>query len=99
MAVRGHSMGPTLSEGDWLLVDPAAYRSREPTVGDLVVAQGDAGLVVKRVVGASPDGVLILSGDAPSGAAHLHDLAVPRTTVAGRPWFRYWPPGRIGRVR
>jgi len=91
-------MGPTLSEGDWLLVDPAAYRSREPAIGELVVAEGDAGLVVKRVAGSTPDGALLLSGDAPSDAAHRHDLVAPRKTLAGRPWFRYWPPGRVGRI-
>jgi signal peptidase I len=91
-------MEPTLSDGDWLLVDPAAYRSKGPAIGELVVAEGDAGLVVKRVTGSSPDGALLLSGDALSSAAHVHDLIAPRTTLAGRPWFCYWPPGRIGRI-
>jgi signal peptidase I len=97
--VRGHSMAPTLLDGDWLLVDPDAYRDAEPTVGDLVLAAADHRLVVKRYAGAAASGELRLSGDAPSGDGHGHDLAVPPEAIEGRAWFRYWPPRRIGPVR
>jgi len=99
VAVHGHSMEPTLREGDWLLVDPDAYRLRAPRHGELVVADGPTGLLVKRAIGSPTNGRLELAGDAPSADRHRHDVAVPLSAAGGRPWFRYWPPGRIGRLR
>lgn len=92
-------MSPTLREGDWLLVDPEAYRTRPPRSGELVLAETPDGPVVKRVEGTSEGSQLLLGGDAPSVAHHRHDLVVPASAVSGRPWFRYWPPGRIGPLR
>jgi signal peptidase I len=99
VAVRGHSMAPGLRAGDWLLVDPDAYRAAPPRPGHLVLAESDAGLLVKRVGAFSRDGTIELIGDAPSTDGHRHDLALPLSAISGRPWFRYWPPRRIGRVR
>lgn len=99
VAVHGHSMAPTLLEGDWLLVDPGAYRTHPPSSGELVLADTPDGPVVKRVEGTSEGSQLLLGGDAPSVAHHRHDLVVPASAVSGRPWFRYWPPGRIGPLR
>ena len=95
MAVAGHSMEPTLLDGDWLLVDPV--RADQLQSGDLVVARDPrAGerLLVKRVVSTAP---LLLAGDHP---AHANDQIGPVEPdgIIGRPWFRYWPVGRIGRV-
>jgi signal peptidase I len=98
VAVRGHSMAPTLLDGDWLLVDPDAYGNAEPRLGDLVLAASDHGLVVKRFAGSSPSGELRLRGDAPSEDGHGHDLDVRPNAVEGRAWFRYWPLRRAGRV-
>jgi signal peptidase I len=92
-------MEPTLRDGDWLLVDAEAYRSRAPRPGDLVVANGSGGLLVKRVIASTADGTLELGGDASSSGGHRHEARVPLSAADGRPWFRYWPPGRIGRVR
>jgi hypothetical protein len=92
-------MAPTLVDGDWLLVDPDAYRTNAARIGDVVVADGGHGLVVKRVAAVSSDGAVALSGDAPSADDHAHDLIVERGALAGRPWFRYWPLRRMGRVR
>jgi nickel-type superoxide dismutase maturation protease len=102
VAVAGHSMEPTLRDGDWLLVDTDAYRRRQPQAGELVVAthpRMPAGLVIKRVAVVHPDGRLSLAGDHPAHADEpaLAGLAVP--SLLGRPWFRYWPPRRIGRIR
>ena len=36
VAVKGHSMEPTLTDGDWLLVDPLAYSARFPRTGEPV---------------------------------------------------------------
>jgi signal peptidase I len=92
-------MAPTLIDGDWLLVDPDAYRTESPAVGELVVAGASHGLVVKRVAAVSSNGAVALSGDAPSADGHAHDLIVDAGSLAGRPWFRYWPLRRLGRVR
>jgi signal peptidase I len=37
VVIRGGSMAPALLPGDRLLVDPAAYRAREPRRGDIVL--------------------------------------------------------------
>jgi len=102
VAVSGHSMEPTLLDGDWLLVDPAAYAHRAPQAGELVVTRDprDPGRVlVKRVAEVAEDGTLILAGDHP---AHADDSVaigpVAESDLVGRPWFRYWPPSRAGRV-
>jgi signal peptidase I len=107
VAVAGHSMEPTLREGDWLLVDPDAYAGRPPAVGALVVVpdpgQPDRWLI-KRVTHVDPEGYLALTGDHP---AHRHrpdfvqpdQILVSPAAIVGRPWFRYAPAGRIGRVR
>lgn len=92
-------MAPTLRDGDWLLVDPDAHLDSAPRVGELVVISTAEGLVVKRVAAISTDGTLALSGDAPSGDGHAHDLIVEASGLEGRPWFRYWPLSRLGRVR
>src|SRR5215203_1921658 len=66
VAVKGHSMEPTLADGDWLLVDPVAYSARFPRPGELVVVtdpRDDRRLLVKRVTSATEDGVIALVGD------------------------------------
>ncbi|HUG47062.1 MAG TPA: S26 family signal peptidase [Candidatus Limnocylindria bacterium] len=100
VTVEGHSMEPTLRAGDWLLVDPLAYGRRTPQVGELIVARDPrlpARWLVKRVAAVDRQGRLTLAGDHPS---HRQDdlPAVERQFVVGRPWLRYWPPGRIGRL-
>lgn len=100
VAVAGHSMDPTLRDGDWLLVDPLAYRGSVPLVGQLVVAKDSRTAerwLVKRVQGIESDGSVTLAGDHP---AHVEErVGVAPTSIKGRPWFRYWPPRRWGRVR
>ena len=101
VAVRGHSMEPTLFDGDWLLVDPEAYRRRSPSVGEIVVVhdprESDR-VIVKRVVGLAGRSLQV-GGDHP---AHGHDAAdiglVDEAQVVGRAWFRYWPLERLGPV-
>ncbi len=102
VAIEGPSMEPTLGAGDWLLVDPDAYARRSPAIGELVLApdpRQDDRLLIKRVDSVDPDGRLWLAGD---DAGHSTDSrafgAVDPTSVAGRPWFRYWPLERLGRV-
>lgn len=103
VAVEGDSMCPTLVPGDWLLVDPDAYRDVRPKVGYLVIVpdpRQPTRLLVKRVAEVHDDGrELWVRGDAYE--ASTDSLAfgpVTTSTVKGRPWFRYWPLRRIGRL-
>lgn len=96
-------MAPALQPGDWLLVDPEGYRRRPPRTGELVVVP-DPRLpereLIKRVSAIEPGGRLHLAGDAPEASTDSRTFgSVATTDLAGRPWFRYWPLGRVGRVR
>ncbi len=103
VAIEGPSMEPTVGAGDWLLVDPDAYASRSPAPGDLDLApdpREDDRLLIKRVASVDPDGSLRLAGDDPDHSTDSRAFgAVEPSSVVGAPWFRYWPPTRIGRVR
>ena len=96
-------MHPTLEPGDWLLADPDAYAVASPGVGDLVLVPDPRlpeRLLVKRVAEVHDGGrELFVTGDA--GASSTDSRAfgsVATSTVAGRPWFCYWPPRRIGPI-
>lgn len=102
-AVVGDSMRPLLDPGDWLLVDPEAYRAHPPRPSDLVAVpdpRDPSRWLVKRVHAVTPEGRLDLRGD---DAIHSTDSRtfgpVDAGSVIGRPWARYWPPGRIGLIR
>ena len=99
VTVTGHSMVPTLRDGDWVLVDPTAYRLRPPSPGEMVVAESPDGPLLKRVSELVGTASVLLAGDAPSAGQHSHDVVVAVSAVSGRPWFRYWPARGIGRVR
>jgi nickel-type superoxide dismutase maturation protease len=103
VAIVGSSMAPTLLPGDWLLADPDAYRERAPRPCELVLVpdpREPRRLLVKRVAGVEPDGRLRVAGDAPGASTDWRDFgSLDRAAVAGKPWFRYWPLGRWGRVR
>jgi len=93
-------MVPTLSPGDWLLVDPLAYRDAGPAVGDIVVApdpREPTRLLVKRVGGVIADGSLELRGDSPDASTDSRTFGLlPASAVTGRAWARYWPLRRVG---
>lgn len=95
-------MEPTLLAGDWLLVDPAAYRRRPPTVGDIVVARDPREperLLVKRVAALVEAGAVELAGDTPGASTDSRTFGpVPREALLGRVWARYWPPHRAARL-
>lgn len=90
-------MRPALEDGDRLLCGPPG-RLR---VGDLVVVEepGAGGLLaVKRVAGLDPDGLVVL-GDNPAESRDSRAYGpVPRAAVRARPWWRYHPPERAGRL-
>ncbi len=103
VAVEGDSMRPTLEPGDWLLADPEAYATTAPDVGDLVLVpdpRAPSRLLVKRVAEVHEDGrELFVTGDARDASTDSRAFgSITTTTVEGRPWFRYWPPRRIGRI-
>jgi signal peptidase I len=50
-------MTPTFASGDLLVVSKQAYRVATPERGDVVVARTRAGLIVKRLVGLSGEGI------------------------------------------
>ena len=88
-------MEPTLSDGDWLLVDPDA----RPALGDVVAATEPASsrLVFKRIVDIGPDGRVLLGSDSPDHAGQRIG-PLERSQILGRAWLRYWPPRRVGRI-
>ena len=97
-------MRPTLEPGDWLLVDPEAYRDVPPKVGDLVLVpdpREPSRLLVKRVAEVHDAGrELFVTGDKHDASSDSRSFgSVSTETLGGRPWFRYWPLGRVGRVR
>lgn len=103
VAIEGPSMEPTVRAGDWLLVDPDAWVDHSPGPGDLVLApdpREDDRLLIKRVASVDPDGSLRLAGDDPDHSTDSRAFGpVDPASVAGAPWFRYWPPRRVGWVR
>jgi nickel-type superoxide dismutase maturation protease len=102
VAIEGRSMEPALEPGDWILVDPDAYRRTSPRPGELVIApdpREPSRLLLKRVGSIGPGGALRLIGDAPERSTDSRTFgAVDPATIVGRPWFRYWPPQRMGRI-
>jgi nickel-type superoxide dismutase maturation protease len=103
VAIEGPSMEPTIGAGDWVIVDPAAYARRPPVAGELVLApdpRDEERLLIKRVESVDPDGRLRLAGDDPDHSTDSRAFgSVDPASVAGRPWFRYWPLQRFGRIR
>jgi len=95
-------MAPTLEAGDWLLVDPDAYRVRGPMPDDLVLVSDPREperLLVKRLAGFDGAGDLLVAGDTPEASTDSRSFgALDPATVQGRPWFRYRPLRRWGRV-
>lgn len=96
-------MSPTLEPGDWLLVDADAYVKTVPAVGDLVLVPDPreaSRLLVKRLAEVHEDGrELFVTGDAHDRSTDSRAFgSVTIDAVEGRPWFRYWPWRRIGRV-
>lgn len=102
MAIDGRSMEPALEPGDWLLVDPDAYARRAPVPGNLILAPDPREpklLLLKRIGSVGSDGRLHILGDAPDASTDSRTFgSIDPATVQGRPWFRYWPVRRAGRV-
>jgi len=97
-------MAPALLPGDWLLVDPTGRRWPRP--GSIVVVrEPDTGiLAIKRVAARGGRGGLgpreaWLLGDAHAGSIDSRAYGpLDADALVARAWFRYGPPGRIGRL-
>ena len=101
VAVKGHSMEPALHDGDWLLVDPDAYRSRAPRLGELIVSRDPreaTRVIVKRVMAVNREGDIMVAGDHPAHGEAIEIGRMAGSNVIGRPWFRYWPAEGFGRI-
>jgi signal peptidase I len=95
--VVGDSMGPTLQNGDRLVV----IRHRRLRVGDVVAADDPRGgrVLVKRVTAVDPEGNVMLAGDNPDASTDSRVFgAVARSAIVGRVVYRYAPAARAGRI-
>lgn len=101
--VRGRSMAPALLPGDRLLVESRSYQGRAPRPGEVVLAadpRKPERELIKRV-GAIEEGSATaeLRGDDPAASTDSREFgAVPLSSIRWRAVYRYWPPGRAGRL-
>ncbi|SIQ83457.1 S24/S26 family peptidase [Micromonospora avicenniae] len=86
VVVRGHSMVPTLHDGDRIIVRVG----RVPAAGDLVVFRArdlvpntDVTWMVKRVERTEPDGAVRVRGDNVHSQDSRHFGAVPHEAILG----------------
>lgn len=102
VVVEGESMTPALYPEDYVLVDRAAYASRLPGRGEVVLAldpRETSRTLLKRVAEVS-DGGIELFGDNAALSTDSRDFGpVSPELLRGRVTFIYWPPSRVGRVR
>ena len=96
-------MAPSLLPGDRLVVESHTYRGRTARVGEVVLAadpRRPERELIKRVAAideatASAE----LRGDDPTASTDSREFgAVPLSAIRWRAAFRYWPPGRAGRL-
>lgn len=92
--VSGSSMEPAFRDGDWLIVDRAAFRGRRPRVGEVVVVRDPevaARWLVKRVWRVDADGRLDVRGDNTVESRDSRAFGtVAASEVEGRVCWRYW---------
>jgi signal peptidase I len=101
-------MQPTLMPGDRLRVDPRAYRTRPPAVGEIVVVvdpEEHARWIVKRVAAAGPGtwwrtarGLVDAGAKPPSGAVESVHLGPTELWVVGDDLERSRDSRRFGPV-
>ncbi|MEM7246429.1 MAG: signal peptidase I [Acidobacteriota bacterium] len=103
--VEGDSMLPALERGDRLLVEKLSRRLGAPEPGTIVILRSPEGAVLVKRVAAAPDGqtvpegeLWVLGDNAAASRDSRHFGPVPGEQVVGRAAWRYWPPGRIGRI-
>lgn len=84
--IDGHSMEPTLTSGDYVLV---RKRRKTPRVGDIVVADHPhMGRIIKRVKTVDADGQAVtLAGDGPVSAPSIDLANLPFACISVYAWF------------
>jgi nickel-type superoxide dismutase maturation protease len=97
--VQDESMLPTLRPGDRLLVDPRAFRSRPPRVGEIVILvdpQDSKRWLVKRVESVDVSAATLdVRGDATETARDSRRFGcIPIRSVVGQVYRLYSPPAR-----
>ena len=98
--VSGESMVPALNPGDWIAVDMAAYTTRPPRSGDVVLARDPRDperTLVKRVDHTDlHSNVWLLGENAESSTDSRTFGPVTPDAILGRVRWRYWPVRRRG---
>jgi signal peptidase I len=86
----GHSMEPTLHDGDALVIDRVTYRFRDPAIGDIVMAvtPDTRESVVKRVVAVGGDSIGIEDGVLIRNGRPVDEPYADQTQMGGY----YWGP-------
>ena len=88
VVVRGHSMYPTLRDGEAVVVDRNAYRQEIPDVGDVVLASHPfmRGVwMIKRVVGLAGEDRCVLQGDNAMESSDSRSFGpIPLRSIRGR---------------
>jgi nickel-type superoxide dismutase maturation protease len=99
VVVRGSSMLPAFAPGDRLLVVPS-WRVHPGDVVAVADPRQPSRLLVKRVGSVDVRNRLVtVFGDNRSFSTDSRVFGpVPRRSVVGRAVYRYWPPGKEGRV-
>lgn len=90
--VEGESMAPSVSPGERVFVNRAAYWFRSPKAGDLVVLRDPRRperLLIKRIGGAHGNSFEV-AGDNPDASTDSRAFGpVPADLIIGKVWFRY----------
>lgn len=97
VTIAGPSMSPTFEPGDRVLL----VRGLPLRVGHLVGVvdpRNHERLMLKRVVGITPGGVLVAGDNPEASTDSRHFGPVARRLVRGRAVYRYAPPERRGVV-
>lgn len=92
--VDGHSMEPTLHNGQYVMVNKLALRLGSPQRGDIVVfrsPQDERRALIKRVVGLPGEEVMIRSG-----VVYINGVALAEPYVAPNPPSGDWGPQVLG---
>jgi signal peptidase I len=87
--VEGHSMAPTLSDQDRLIVNKLAYRIAEPHIGDVVMLyypNDPSKSFVKRIIAEEGDQVRIVDGKVYRNDILMDDSFVPPDFRSHEDW-------------
>lgn len=91
-AVEGGSMAPTVTPGERVLVNRAAYWLRDPRPGDLVVIRDPRDrdrLLLKRIDREADGGWLVLGDNAGASTDSRAFGPVEKRSIIGKVWGTY----------